>query len=100
MVHLIELDEYHFDIQFVFENGVDDRVFSTFDFKLNHINLCVLKRFHQIANPLMRTKVAGNYERKGHKFVELDGIIVANGSTPIAHFQHVAIYQPRETMAA
>lgn len=48
----------------------------------------------------VRAKVTGNYDRKGHKFVELDGLIVANGSAPIAHCQHVAIYQPRETMAA
>ncbi|TKT73484.1 hypothetical protein YH63_019785 [Afipia massiliensis] len=48
----------------------------------------------------VRAKVTGNYDRKGHKFVELDGLIVANGSKPIAHCQHVAIYQPRETMAA
>lgn len=48
----------------------------------------------------VRAKVTGNYERKGHKFVELDGVIVANGTKPIAHCQHVAIYQPRETMAA
>lgn len=48
----------------------------------------------------VRAKVTGNYDRKGHKFVELDGLIVANGATPIAHCQHVAIYQPRETMAA
>jgi acyl-coenzyme A thioesterase PaaI-like protein len=48
----------------------------------------------------VRAKVTGNYERKGHKFVELDGVIVANGSKLIAHCQHVAIYQPREAMAA
>jgi acyl dehydratase len=48
----------------------------------------------------VRAKVTGNYERKGHKFVELDGVIVANGSRLIAHCQHVAIYQPREAMAA
>lgn len=47
-----------------------------------------------------RAKVTGNYERKGHRFVELDGVIVANGKTPIAHCQHTAIYQPRESMAA
>ena len=33
-------------------------------------------------------------------FVELDGLIVANGMTPVAHCQHVAIYQPREQVAA
>lgn len=48
----------------------------------------------------VRARVTGNYERKGHKFVELDGLIVANGSRPIARCQHIAIYQPRETMAA
>jgi acyl dehydratase len=48
----------------------------------------------------VRAKVTGNYDRKGHKFVELDGVIVANGTRPIAHCQHVAIYRPRETMAA
>ncbi|MEH2509362.1 acyl dehydratase [Nitrobacteraceae bacterium AZCC 1564] len=47
-----------------------------------------------------RAKVTANYDRKGHKFVELDGVIVANGKNLIAHCQHVAIYQPRETMAA
>ncbi len=29
----------------------------------------------------VRAKVTGNYDRKGHKFVELDGVIVANGKT-------------------
>jgi acyl dehydratase len=48
----------------------------------------------------VRAKVTGNYERKGHKFVDLDGLIVANGTTPIARVQHISIYQPRETMAA
>jgi acyl dehydratase len=47
-----------------------------------------------------RVKVTGNYERKGHAFVELDGVVVANGAKPVAHCQHVAIYRPRETMAA
>lgn len=48
----------------------------------------------------LRAKVTGNYERKGHKFVDLDGLIVAGGTTPIAHVQHISIYQPRETMVA
>jgi hypothetical protein len=48
----------------------------------------------------VRAMVTGNYERKGHKFVELDGLVVANGATPIVHCQHVAIYQPRESMVA
>ena len=47
-----------------------------------------------------RAKVTGNYEKKGHRFVELDALIVANGRTAVAHCQHIAIYQPREHAAA
>jgi acyl dehydratase len=47
-----------------------------------------------------RAKVIGNYEKKGHRFVELDALVVANGTTPVAHCWHIAIYQPREQAAA
>ncbi|WP_375411033.1 hypothetical protein [uncultured Bradyrhizobium sp.] len=47
-----------------------------------------------------RAKVTGNYEKKGHRFVELDALVVANRSTPVAHCRHIAIYQPREQAAA
>ena len=47
-----------------------------------------------------RAKVIGNYDKKGHRFVELDALVVANGKTPLAHCQHIAIYQPREQAAA
>jgi len=47
-----------------------------------------------------RAKVTGNYEKKGHRFVEFDALVVANGNTPLAHCQHIAIYQPREQAAA
>ena len=47
-----------------------------------------------------RAKVTGNYEKKGHRFVELDALVVANGKTPLAHCHHIAIYQPRELAAA
>ena len=47
-----------------------------------------------------RAKVTGNYEKKGHRFVELDALVVANGRTAVAHCQHTAIYQPREQAAA
>jgi hypothetical protein len=47
-----------------------------------------------------RAKVTGNYEKKGHRFVELDALVVANGATPLAHCRHIAIYQPREQVAA
>jgi hypothetical protein len=45
-------------------------------------------------------KVTGNYEKKGHRFVELDALVVGNGTTPLAHCRHIAIYQPREQVAA
>src|SRR5215467_13302576 len=47
-----------------------------------------------------RAKVIGNYEKKGHRFVELDALVVGNGRTPLAHCWHIAIYQPREQAAA
>jgi len=47
-----------------------------------------------------RARVTGNYEKKGHRFVELDALVVANGTTPLAHCRHIAIYQPREVAAA
>jgi hypothetical protein len=47
-----------------------------------------------------RAKVTGNYDKKGHRFVEIDALAVANGKTPLAHCWHIAIYQPREQAAA
>jgi acyl dehydratase len=47
-----------------------------------------------------RAKVIGNYDKKGHRFVELDALVVADGQTPLAHCHHIAIYQPREQAAA
>jgi len=47
-----------------------------------------------------RARVTGNYEKKGHRFVELDALVVGNGNTPLAHCRHIAIYQPREQAAA
>ena len=47
-----------------------------------------------------RAKVTGNYDKKGHRFVELDALVVGNGKTALAHCQHIAIYQPREQAAA
>lgn len=48
----------------------------------------------------LHARVAANYERKGHRFVELDGVVLSNARTPIAHITHTAIYQPRATAAA
>lgn len=47
-----------------------------------------------------RAKVTANYEKKGHRFVELDALVVANGRTPVAHCHHIAIYKPRVQAAA
>jgi acyl dehydratase len=47
-----------------------------------------------------RAKVTSNYEKKGHRFVELDALVVGNGTVPLAHCHHIAIYQPREQKAA
>src|SRR5262249_22320046 len=46
-----------------------------------------------------RAKVTANYEKKGHRFVELDALVLANDTTPLAHCWHIAIYQPREHAA-
>lgn len=43
----------------------------------------------------VRARVRTNYERKGHRFVELDAVVVAN-STPVALIAHTAIYRPRQ----
>ncbi len=47
----------------------------------------------------VRARVSANYERKGHRFVELDAIVLANGRTPAAHIVHTAIYRPRRAAA-
>ncbi|WGR92467.1 hypothetical protein MTX26_20515 [Bradyrhizobium sp. ISRA443] len=47
-----------------------------------------------------RAKVIGNYDKKGHRFVELDALVLANGTTPLAHCWHIAITQPREQAVA
>jgi hypothetical protein len=43
-----------------------------------------------------RARVISNYEHKGHKMVDLDVLLVANGKTPIARVVHSAIYLPRQ----
>lgn len=47
-----------------------------------------------------RAVVTANYERKGHRFVELDVLVYANGTAPLARLDHVAIYRPRQLAAA
>ena len=48
----------------------------------------------------VRARVTGNYEHKGHLFVDLDALIVANNKTPIARTGHISIYRPRQLAAA
>jgi hypothetical protein len=43
-----------------------------------------------------RALVTANYERKGHRFVDLDVLVCADGA-PVARIAHVSIYRPRGT---
>ncbi len=47
-----------------------------------------------------RAHVTANYVHKGHKFVEIDALVVAGGTKPVAHIAHTAIYLPRQIAAA
>ncbi len=46
-----------------------------------------------------RARVVKNYDRKGHRLVDLDCVVTANGR-PIAHVLHTAIYKLRHLQAA
>jgi hypothetical protein len=48
----------------------------------------------------VRARVTGNYEHKGHLFVDIDALIVANDRTPVARSEHLSIYRPRQLAAA
>ena len=48
----------------------------------------------------VRAHITGNYEHKGHRFVEIDALVLANETSPIAHIVHTAIYRPRQVAAA
>ena len=48
----------------------------------------------------VRARVTKNYEHKGHKWVEIDALVLANESKPIAHVTHIAIYRPRQLAQA
>ena len=47
-----------------------------------------------------RAVVTANYERKGHRFVELDVLVYAGQKIPIARLGHIAIYRPRQLARA
>jgi hypothetical protein len=44
----------------------------------------------------VRARVAANYERKGHRLVDIDALVIANGERLLAHVLHTAIYLPRQ----
>ena len=47
----------------------------------------------------VQANVCDNYERKGHRLVDLDCLVVANGERVVAHVLHTAIYQLRHLAA-
>jgi hypothetical protein len=48
----------------------------------------------------VRARVAANYERKGHRLVDIDALVIANDERVLAHVLHTAIYLPRQLAAA
>src|SRR6516225_9422519 len=42
----------------------------------------------------------GNYEHKGHRFVDVDVLVLANKHTRVARIAHTAIWLPRQLAAA
>jgi hypothetical protein len=47
----------------------------------------------------VRARVARNHEHKGHLFVDLDALVLAD-DRPVARIAHTAIYRPRQVMEA
>jgi len=47
-----------------------------------------------------RARVTQNYVHKGHKFVEVDVLVLANERSPLARVTHTAIYLPRQLAEA
>jgi hypothetical protein len=47
-----------------------------------------------------RARITRNYEHKGHKWIELDCMVVANEAVPILRATHSAIYRPRQLAEA
>jgi acyl dehydratase len=48
----------------------------------------------------IRARITKNYEHKGHKWVELDALVVANEAIPVIQATHIAIYRPRQLAEA
>jgi acyl dehydratase len=61
--------------------------------KVRHFSIAAVG--HELS---VRARVAANYERKGHRFVELDALVMTNGRTAVARITHTAIYQLRNAV--
>ena len=48
----------------------------------------------------VRARVVANYERKGHRLVDLDCLVLANGEKVLAQVIHTAVYRLRHLAAA
>ena len=48
----------------------------------------------------VRARITRNYEHKGHHFVEIDALVVAGETAPVARIAHTAIYRLRQAAAA
>ncbi len=44
----------------------------------------------------VRARVADNYDRKGHRAVDLDAVVIADATRVVAHVVHTAIYRLRQ----
>jgi acyl dehydratase len=48
----------------------------------------------------VRARITRNYEHKGHQWVELDALVVADETRPLIRATHTAIYHPRQVSEA
>ncbi|WP_135467992.1 hotdog family protein [Crenalkalicoccus roseus] len=44
----------------------------------------------------VRARIVANEDRKGHRVVEFDALLVADGTRPVAQVRHQAIWRPRQ----
>ena len=47
-----------------------------------------------------RARVTNNYDHKGHLFIDMDVLVLAAGTRPVAQVAHTAIYRPRQVAQA
>jgi len=47
-----------------------------------------------------RARVTDNYDKKDHLFVDIDALVIADDTTPVARVAHTAIYRLRQAAAA